>query len=88
MRSTMVRWNGQLGLEEGWDDDGVGLAEKLRLCTRRWCGGMKNLGLVEGMGYWRSWRAGGGPISPEGESQARAEAEALQTAPSRREARR
>ena len=50
MRSTMVRWNGQLGLEEGWDDDGVGLVEKLRMCTRRWCGGMKNLGLVEGMG--------------------------------------
>ena len=31
------------------------------------------------MGCWRSWRAGGGPISPEGESQAWAEAETIQT---------
>ena len=87
MRSTMMVGMGLLGLVEGWDDDGVGLVENLRMCTRRWCGGMKYFGLVEGMGYWRSRRAGGGPISPEGESQARAEAEALQTAPSRREAR-
>ena len=31
------------------------------------------------LGCWRSWRAGGGPISPEGESQAWAEAETIQT---------
>ena len=48
-------------------------------CTRRWSDGMEKLGLVEGVGCWRSWRAGGGPISPEGESQAWAEAETIQT---------